>query len=312
MNKLITGDCLEEMKNIPDNSVDCIITSPPYYGMRDYGSDAQIGLEKNPEEYIKKLAKVFREAKRVLKDEGTLWLNLGDSYSGSGKGSAKYPENAAKYKQGTNHGMLSAQAVTQTHCDLPAKNLMGIPWRVAFALQEEGWILRQDIIWNKPNPMPESVKDRCTKSHEYIFLMAKQSKYYYFDNEAIKEPCVGSNQLPVAGSEGTFGIKQSRRREDKPNTAIRDFKNKRDVWTIGIKPFKGAHFATFPEELIEPCVLAGCPVGGTVLDMFMGSGTTGVVCTRLKRNFIGMELNDKYVEIAQKRITETASEDNLF
>lgn len=321
MNILHFGDCLEVMELMPDKSVQTIITSPPYYGLRDYDVNGQIGLEVTFKDYIANLVKVFREAKRVLKDDGTLWLNLGDSYAGSGKGSAKYPENAEKYKQGTSHGMLSARATTETHCDLPAKNLMGIPWRVAFALQDDGWILRQDIIWHKPNPMPESVKDRCTKAHEYIFPFSK-SKKYYFDSEAIKEPCVGTNQLPVAGSIGALGMKQSRRRKGSGNKERKfrptpiydrhlggnvpylqtDYRNKRDVWTVSPKPFRGAHFATFPEKLIEPCVLAGCPKDGFVLDMFMGSGTVGVVAGKHDRDFIGIELNERYFEIAMHRI----------
>ena len=282
INKIYNMDCLEGLKLLDDNSIDCCVTSPPYYGLRDYGVDGQIGLENTLEEYIKNLVIVFREVKRVLKDEGTLWLNLGDSYAGSGKVPAS----------------------------LKPKDLIGVPWRVAFALQENGWYLRQDIIWHKPNAMPESVKDRPTKAHEYIFLFSK-SKHYYYDYEAIKEPCVNGDPNPPKGSKGVLGnMHQGRRKQDlvgKPQYTgfnarykPREYRNKRSVWTIPTKPFKEAHFATFPEKLIEPCILAGCPVGGIVLDPFMGSGTTAQVALELQRNFVGFELNPKYIEIAGK------------
>lgn len=281
INKIYNMDCLEGLKLLDDNSIDCCVTSPPYYGLRDYGVDGQIGLENTLEEYIKNLVIVFREVKRVLKDEGTLWLNLGDSYAGSGKGPSLKP-----------------------------KDLMGVPWRVAFALQEDGWYLRSDIIWYKPNAMPESVKDRPTKAHEYIFLFSK-SKHYYYDYEAIKEPCVDGDPNPPRGSKGVLGnINQGRRKQDlvgkRQYTGFnerykpREYRNKRTVWAVPTIPFKELHFATFPPKLIEPCILAGCPVGGIVLDPFMGSGTTAQVALELQRNFVGFELNPKYIEIAEK------------
>lgn len=278
-------DCLEGLKLLDDKSIDCCVTSPPYYGLRDYGVDGQIGLENTLEEYIKNLVIVFREVKRVLKDEGTLWLNLGDSYAGSGKG--------------------------QVPASLKPKDLMGVPWRVAFALQEDGWYLRQDIIWAKPNPMPESVKDRCTKSHEYIFLLSKNRKYY-FDYEAIEEPAnydgrkdtllKGSPKYEKCVVPGQAGHSMAAKGHErwKKNERGEYVRNKRSVWTIPTKPFKEAHFATYPPDLIKPCILAGCPVGGIVLDPFMGSGTTAQVALELQRNFIGFELNPKYIEIAEK------------
>ncbi len=212
MNKIINGDALEVLRTLPDECVDCCITSPPYYGLRDYGAEGQIGLEETVEEYIQKLVAVFREVRRVLKHDGTLWLNMGDSYAGSGKGATAYPDNAKKYKQGTNKGMVGAIKTTGIKpIGYKRKDLMGIPWELAFALRADGWYLRQDIIWYKPNCMPESVKDRCTKSHEYIFLLSKSDKYY-FDSAAIKEPAVGFNNIPPAGSVGTFRPNSRRRK----------------------------------------------------------------------------------------------------
>lgn len=274
-NKIYCGNCIDILKTFPDKSINCCITSPPYYGLRDYGVSAQIGNEDTPEQYIKNLVTVFEEVNRVLKDNGVLWLNLGDSWAGSNQGSGT--KNPAK-KQVSNHG--TNYMTTETHKSklskingYKPKDLIGVPWMAAFALRESGWYLRQDIIWAKGNPMPESVKDRCTKSHEYIFLLSKSRKYY-FDYEAIKEPTVNAD--------GT--------------------RNKRDVWNVNIKPCKEAHFATFPDTLIEPCVLAGCPEDGIVLDPFIGSGTTGLVAKRHNRNYIGIELNPNYVQIAKNRI----------
>lgn len=325
---LLTGNALEMLRGIPDNSIDCCVTSPPYYGLRDYGTDGQIGLETTPEQYIENLVAVFREVRRVLKTDGTLWLNMGDSYAGSGKGAAAYPLNAKKYKQGTNKGMLAAVKTTKVKAQgYKRKDLMGVPWRLAFALQADGWYLRQDIIWYKPNCMPESVKDRCTKSHEYIFLLSKSDKYY-FDNEAIKEPAVGFNNIPPAGSKGTL-TPNSRRRKGNSKTfrggvytnnqsfinsseLKRDshgntenttgLRNRRDVWSVSTKGYKEAHFATFPEKLIEPCILAGCRTGGTVLDPFLGSGTTAAVSIKNGRKCIGIEINPDYADMAERRI----------
>jgi DNA modification methylase len=307
---LYHGDCLTELQSLSDCSVDCCITSPPYWGLRDYGCSGQLGLEKTPEEYVSNMVNLFREVRRVLKSDGTLWLNLGDSYAGSGHGYLSEPRG----KQVTNKG-------TNFMCDLPpaeipkglkAKDLVGIPWRVAFALQADGWYLRQDIIWAKPNPMPESVTDRCTKSHEYIFLLTKSARYYY-DNEAIKEKGImessGSHQRNTIDTHGTGG----------GNTGINDAKhrmklelmengyvmrNKRSVWTVSTKPFKEAHFATFPKDLILPCVLT-TRKDAVILDPFFGSGTTGVVAVENGRNYIGIDLNDKYCKMASERI-ETA------
>lgn len=324
MNKIITGECLTELKKLPDESVNCIITSPPYYGLRDYGTghwvggdpncphrrlskcsdktitghaqkelagnvsdaiykhvcplcgavrvDDEIGLEETPEEYIKKLTDVFRECNRVLAKDGTLWLNIGDSYAYSGKGCGGTKESSRiqKTNRGANFTENKERLVQRFNCK--PKDMIGIPWMLAFSLRNDGWYLRQDIIWEKPNPMPESVKDRCTKSHEYIFLLSK-NRNYYFDNDSIKEDSVLTGK-----------------------------RNKRDVWRVVPKPIKEAHFATFPIELITPMILAGTKPNGIVLDPFFGSGTVGVVSSMYGRQFIGIELNPDYVKIAEKRI----------
>ena len=313
MIRLINGDCLTELKNLEPESVHCCVTSPPYWGLRDYGVEGQLGLEKTPDEYVEKLVAVFREVRRVLADDGTLWLNLGDSYSGSMKGSGgNDPERSCK--QVTNSGSYFGSQVDNArkiNTGLKPKDLMGIPWRVAFALQSDGWYLRQDIIWAKPNPMPESVTDRCTKSHEYIFLLTKSAKYFY-DAEAVKEPNAPATverakyhwckpDTKAAQYQDMNGLN---RNETYPmNEAGR---NRRSVWTITTKPFKEAHFATFPEELIIPCIKAGCPKGGVVLDPFAGSGTTGVVAEKLGRDYILIELNPKYIEMADNRTWNVA------
>jgi len=266
MIRIIKGDCIKSLKKLDDKSVNTCITSPPYWGLRNYQEYKQLGMEDTPEEFISNLVDVFREVKRVLRDDGTVWLNLGDTYCGTGhKGNYTDP----KHKEGRNGQKI---ALNNKIDGLKSKDLVGIPWRVALALQQDGWYLRQDIIWHKPNTMPESVKDRCTKAHEYIFLLSKNKKYYY-DYEAIKEDAV-------------IGKKR----------------NKRSVWTVPTKPFKGAHFATFPMDLIEPCVLAGCPEGGTVLDPFAGSGTTGIVAANNDRNAVMCELNEEYINLAKERI----------
>lgn len=331
MNTVIFGDALSALKLIEDESVDTCVTSPPYYGLRDYGVEDQIGLESTPEEYIRKLVIIFREVRRVIKPDGTLWVNIADSYAGSGKGAASYPDNAKKYKQGTNQGMLGAKKTTQVQTPgIKSKDLIGIPWMLAFALRADGWYLRQDIIWNKTNPMPESVKDRCTKSHEYIFLLSKNKKYYY-DAEAIAEPVADAtsqrNSQDIENQKGSYtpskkngnmkavlprygGKKYTEHPEKFYRTksgnayAYRPKRNKRDVWTVSTKPFKGAHFATFPDTLITPCILAGCREGGTVLDCFCGSGTTLMVANRYNRNAIGIELNEEYESIIQCRVGE--------
>ena len=260
-------DCLEALRALPDDSINCCVTSPPYYGLRDYGSDGQIGRETTPDEYISRLIAVFRELFRVLRPDGTLWLNIADSYCG-GMSKGGYPD--PKYPKGRpGHNF----PVTAKVPGCKSKDLIGIPWLLAFALRSEGWYLRQDIIWNKPNAMPESVRDRCVKAHEYIFLFSK-NKHYYFDNEAIKETCVD-------------GILK---------------RNRRSVWNIPTKPYKGEHFATYPVDLIIPCILAGCPSDGVVIDPFFGSGTTGLAAKQLNRRYIGIELNPEYCGLARERI----------
>jgi len=291
---ILIGNAFDHLKTLSSNSVDCVVTSPPYYGLRDYGMGEQIGLEQTPEEFVIKMKALFRHVRRVLRPNGTLWLNLGDSYWG-GKMDA-----TSKQLSNLNTNQRNTQ---RSHSTLKQKDLIGIPWRVALALQQDGWYLRSDIIWHKPNPMPESVRDRPTKSHEYIFLLTKTDDYYY-DSDAILEPF----------SEDRGGITKARgataycvaRGNDQSNsggfTRSRDGRNKRSVWTVTTGSFKGAHFATFPKKLIEPCILAGCPKGGTVLDPFFGSGTTGLVAEELGRKYIGIELNPKFAAIAQERL----------
>lgn len=308
-NFILHGDCLEQLKTLESKSVNCCVTSPPYWGLRDYGVNGQLGLEKTPEDYTEAMVGVFREVKRVLRDDATLWLNLGDSYASDRKGSGGLTSSIQRRSKGStynekklNHGLKS-------------KDLVGIPWRVAFALQADGWYLRQDIIWHKPNPMPESVRDRCTKAHEYLFLLTKSPKYYY-DHEAIKEKSV-TRGVPNGSIKSPYGQGFSRdpgNRKPRPgidtnggnqgNGKIpnRDFRNKRSVWTVTTKPFKEAHFATFPTDLIEPCILAGCPKGGIILDPFFGAGTTGLVALKNNRKFIGIELNKEYIKISNKRL----------
>lgn len=347
---ILQGNSKEKLKEIQSESIDCIVTSPPYYGLRDYGTgkwiggdpncphrriskfsektitghaqpelsgnvgdaiyktfcplcgarriDEQIGLEETPEAFIQSLVEVFRECKRILKDDGTLWVNIGDSYCGTGsKGDYKDP----KYADGRNGQAVS---ITQKVQGCKAKDLIGIPWLLAFALRDDGWYLRQDIIWHKPNPMPESVTDRCTKSHEYIFLLTKKP-HYYFDYEAIQENAKCSNDRRQGRGRIEYdGIRKNNKEFLASNSfvLITEKRNKRDVWTVTTKPVKEAHFATFPEDLIEPCILAGSRGGGTVLDPFCGSGTTGIVAVRHDRDFIGIELNPEFVEMSKRRI----------
>ena len=306
------GDCLRTLRTLPDNSVHCCITSPPYWGLRDYGHDGQIGLEKTPEAYVARMVEVFREVRRVLADDGTLWLNLGDSYAGAGPSGATYQSETTNRRAGSKYD--GAFRISKTLADrgltyadkkpvpppgLKKKDLIGIPWRVAFALQADGWYLRQDIIWHKPNPMPESVRDRCTKAHEYIFLLSKSSRYY-FDSAAMKEPAV-KGASGSSFNKGKTATHQMGRSSDKER-AESGTRNRRDVWTVATTPYKGAHFATFPPKLVEPCVLAGCPPGGVVLDPFSGAGTTGLVAKQHGRRFVGCELNPEYVVMAKHRI----------
>ena len=314
INKIYCMDNREGLKLLDDNSIDCCVTSPPYWNLRDYGVDGQIGLEQTPEEYVQQMVDVFHEVKRALKPEGTLWLNLGDSYSGSGKGAANYPGDYPK--QNTNAGSLTTKGtVGYVPPGLKSKDLVGIPWMIAFALRADGYYLRQDIIWAKPNPMPESVTDRCTKSHEYIFLLSK-SEHYYYDNEAIAEDTVypvGSRPDKKRGEfKGKYHAHEDFKHISDSFRTIRDKRNKRSVWTVATRPFRGAHFATFPEQLIEPCILAGCPEGGIVLDPFMGAGTTAVVAWKHNRNYIGFELNPEYVKISENRLAGTVQQVSII
>ncbi len=361
--RILQGDVLEVLPTLPACSVQCVVTSPPYYGLRDYGTakweggdpdckhnpqrpdggerenrtlplgrggvyndicrkcgalriDSQIGLEETPEAYVEKLVRVFREVRRVLKDDGTLWLNLGDSYAtnpGNGRGGESV-EGGKPHRSG----------IDKTKMGYKPKDLIGIPWMVAFALRADGWYLRQDIIWHKPNPMPESVTDRCTKAHEYIFLLTKSARYYY-DAEAVKEPAVEASwenrlnrqsdkSFPTNERNGVrtgikFGGKKYGESDDPKHQTksgeeyvYSGTRNKRSVWTVTTKPYKEAHFATFPPDLIEPCILAGSRVGDTVLDPFNGSGTTGAVSIKHGREYVGVELNPDYVKLTERRL----------
>jgi len=295
-----TGNCLDILPTMEAGSVNCCVTSPPYFGLRDYGNDEQIGLEETPEAFVESLVKVFREVKRVVADDGTLWLNLGDSYAAGGGGPK--PSNI-----GGSCNKVPASMPRKASAGLKPKDLIGIPWRVAFALQQDGWYLRQDIIWSKPNPMPESVTDRCTKAHEYIFLLSKKPKYYY-DHKAIKEQLKGK---PESRNKNKEGYQADYAKGDRFSEGERVFgadglANKRSVWEVTTKPYSGAHFATFPPDLIKPCILAGCPAGGTVLDPFGGSGTTGMVALELGRSAELIELNPEYVKIIEARTNVTA------
>ena len=301
--QIIQGDCIEGMKQIPDASVHCVVTSPPYYGLRDYGVDGQIGLEESPEAYVARLVDVFREVRRILRDDGTVWLNLGDTYVSN----AGDRNKVGGFQANPNKDRLSAESAMSFNKHgkgYKFKDLMGIPWRVAFALQADGWYLRQDIIWHKPNPMPESVTDRCTKSHEYIFLLSKSAKYY-FDHEAIKEPSANLGVTSIRFGGTKYGDSDDKKHATKSGNEYTDngTRNKRSVWTVATQPYAEAHFAVYPTKLIEPCVLAGCPIGGTVFDPFTGSGTTAFVALTHNRNFVGTELNLDYVAIAEKRLS---------
>lgn len=320
MNKwrVIQGDCLDVLRALPAESVQCCVTSPPYWGLRDYECKGQLGLEKTPEAYTAKLVEVFREVRRLLTDDGTLWLNLGDCYCtvphgplGANSSDPKAP--GARERHGS-------QANRLPQPNLKHKDLVGIPWRVAFALQADGWWLRSDIIWAKPNPMPESVTDRPTRSHGYLFLLTKSARYFY-DYKAVKEPAVGKNthdltgpgysapgQPPQTGNRKALrSATESRHRSSVPGGQdLRanpgPTRNRRSVWTITPEPFKGAHFAVMPKKLVEPCILAGSRSGDTVLDPFTGSGTVGAVAIAQGRGFVGVELNPGYVKMARRRI----------
>lgn len=283
--EILEGDALESLRTLEAESVQICVTSPPYWGLRDYGNESQIGLEPDHREYVARLVAVFAEVRRILRDDGTLWLNLGDSYA--------IPRNANTLKP---------------------KDLAGIPWRVALALQDDGWYLRQDIIWHKPNPMPESIRDRCTKAHEYLFLLAK-SERYRFDADSIAEPAKYAGRVVKAsnpetaknGQKGEFGATSAGFTQH--DTIVGDTRNRRSVWTVAAKPYRGAHFAVMPEQLVEPCILAGSSAGDLVLDPFTGSGTVGAVALRHGRRFVGCELNPEYIALAEERI---GAEQTLF
>ena len=297
--QILCGDSLEVLKTLPDQSVNCCVTSPPYYALRDYGVSGQIGQEQTPEDYINNLVLLFREVRRVLRDDGTLWLNIGDSYNGSGKGAMGDGSAAGGGKQKTNKGTQIGNFKKTDVNGLKPKDLIGIPWMLAFALRADGWYLRQDIIWHKPNPMPESVTDRCTKAHEYMFLLSKSSKYY-FDNEAIKVP----SKQDWGTRDRTKGKYHNEGTGLQPHSGLTKsypMANKRSVWSVTTKPYKGAHFAVFPPALIEPCIKAGCPDDGTVLDPFGGSGTTGQVALEQGKKAILIELNPEYIPLIEKR-----------
>jgi DNA modification methylase len=311
--KILVGDAIEMLSTLPAESVDCVVTSPPYWGLRDYGMASQLGMEATPEQYVGNMRMIFEQVSRVLKKNGTLWLNLGDSYARAGGTTDKTYD---KRSMALAHQHQRQRRNCKPPAKLKAKDLVGIPWRVAFALQADGWYLRQDIIWQKNNPMPESVRDRCTKAHEYIFLMTKSGRYY-FDVDAIKEAAkyAGPNGAIKSPHGQGFTRSGNRYRKQRPNSESLNIgrqagsvpwegntRQKRSVWTVSTKPFKGAHFATFPEKLIEPCILAGCPIGGTVLDPFFGAGTVGLVAKKHGRKFIGIEINPAYAKLAKDRI----------
>jgi DNA modification methylase len=342
--RILTGDCRAVLATLPESSVQCCVTSPPYFGLRDYGHEGQIGLEQTPADYVEQLVAVFREVRRVLRHDGTLWLNLGDSYAGSWGAQGHGPSASASMSrhQIASHPKRAQQTGTIRAAGVKPKDLYGIPWRVAFALQADGWYLRQDIIWHKPNPMPESVTDRCTKAHEYVFLLSKAERYH-FDADAIAEQATGLvpgnvAQQRVPGeregqnanlrnglhayaerqrskrnsfaretkyTEGEHGQKPQHR-PDRDDIDYIGTRNKRSVWTIPTKPFSEAHFATMAPALAELCIKAGCPEGGTVLDPFGGAGTTGLVADQLQRDAVLVELNPDYAAMARRRITGDA------
>lgn len=331
MNKIIFGDCRDTMRQWVEQGIKAqmCVTSPPYFGLRDYGHDGQLGLEQTPEEYIANMVEVFRCVRDVLADDGTLWLNIGDSYARTG-GSDRKPSPTATVGNTVRSMDAMPNRNQRTPIGLKEKDLIGIPWMLAFALRADGWYLRQDIIWHKPNPMPESVRDRCTKAHEYIFLLSK-SERYYFNQDAILEPCspntharlsqdvqnqVGSTRAN-GGAKTNGNLKAVGRKFDpgavsNKNNASFDaamaimptHRNRRSVWTVVTQPYKGAHFATFPPALIEPCILAGSRPGDVVLDPFMGSGTTAAVATLHDRDYLGCELNTEYKPLQDERIAE--------
>nr|WMC94772.1 site-specific DNA-methyltransferase [Aminobacter aminovorans] len=311
--KVLLGDCLEVLSNLPSQSAQTCVTSPPYFGLRDYGHDGQMGLEPTSEQYVANMVSVFREVRRVLADDGTLWLNIGDSYARAPAKGGSGPGGKNREWYGENYGQARGAEVP-TNCK--PKDLIGIPWMLAFALRADGWYLRQDIIWHKPNPMPESVRDRCTKAHEYIFLLSKSERYFY-DHVAAREDAVGGQ----SGKAASFKREGSKREQTIPGQGYGthrpnredvayngDKRNRRSVWTVATRPYKGAHFATFPPALIEPCILAGSRPGDVVLDPFNGSGTTGEVALTHGRGYLGIELNPEYLALTRERLIRAAND----
>jgi DNA modification methylase len=302
------GDCRDIMRRWAADGVKAqmCVTSPPYFGLRDYGHDGQIGLEPTPQEYVERMVEVFRAVRDVLAEDGTLWLNLGDSYAANRSAQVSSTKGGQKHSEAQAAGGKGSVVPD----GLKPKDLIGIPWRVAFALQADGWYLRQDIIWHKPNPMPESVRDRCTKAHEYIFLLSKSDRYY-FDNEAIKEPAkVSSEGIRFGGSK--YGDSADPKHATKSGNVSKEYDkaNKRSVWQVATKPYRGAHFATFPPALIEPCILAGSRPNDVVFDPFIGSGTTAMVAIQHGRRYLGCELNPAYKSLQDERIS--ACQQNIF
>ncbi len=308
---ILPGDCRATLAGLPAASVHCCVTSPPYFGLRSYLPDnhllkpLEMGLELTPDEFVAGMVDVFREVRRVLRDDGSLWLNIGDSYAGSRSGPQGMLGEMANRSVASQREMRALDGKHRARSGAKPKDLIGIPWMLAFALRSDGWYLRQEIIWHKPNPMPESVTDRCTKAHESLFLLTKSSRYY-FDDEAIAEPATGAapgNKKATKGARAyEDGATEHRTAANLHNIGARETRNKRSVWTIPAQPFQEAHFATFPPALVEPCILAGCPTGGTVLDPFGGAGTTGLVADRLQRNAILCELHPDYPAMARARI----------
>lgn len=305
VNEYRIGDCTEVMSTLPDGFAQCCITSPPYWGLRDYGCAGQIGIEETPQQYVGRMVEVFEGVRRVLRDDGTLWLNLGDSYAGAGLGGGT--ESQGLNKSSKRHAGSSRRGARPLRGNIKTKDMVGIPWTLALALRDAGWYLRSDIIWHKPNPMPESVYDRPTKAHEYLFLLSK-SKRYYYDLAAVREPVSGtanprgSNVGPKSRA-NAFGSAQNESYSNAISGVV-ETRNRRSVWTVPTRPYSGAHFACYPPDLIRPCVIAGCPPGGMVLDPFFGSGTTGMVAESLGRCWFGIELNPEYEPLIRERTAQ--------
>lgn len=294
---VIVGDCIASLRNMPSASINCCVTSPPYFGLRDYGHEGQIGLEDTPEAYVARLVDVFREVRRVLADDGTLWLNIGDSYA---TGTTTSRKSSSSALSGRTKDAQNGVPRIGTPDGCKTKDLIGIPWMLAFALRADGWYLRQDIIWNKPNPMPESVRDRCTKAHEYVFLLSKSPTYYY-DHESVKEASATGFTRERTRPKGLSVENEKKGNHGFTSCGISETRNRRSVWTVAPRPYAGAHFAVYPPELIEPCILAGCRPGGVVLDPFGGSGTTAGVALANGRSAIMLELNDEYAALMEAR-----------